>query len=42
MQGSDFWGGGILQLFESEKYEEAALHAATSPKVRGGGGGGGG
>lgn len=23
----------ILQLFESEKYEEAALHAATSPKV---------
>ena len=24
----------IIQLFESEQYEEAALHAATSPKVR--------
>ena len=23
----------LMQLFESEKYEEAALHAATSPKV---------
>ena len=24
----------IVQLFESERYEEAALHAASSPKVR--------